>query len=251
MVILYVILGYDPVVFHFLFRQEIHRICFLLEGVPHIFLIGKHPVNGSGAPCHFPCYRRNALSFQNPFDAVTAVAFQIQLVNPPHQLRFFRYDHKISVFIFRIAQKSAVVHHDLSFLKLPYNTPMTVFADIPAFFLCLTAQYGQKQFSAALHGIDAFFLEYDRDILFFQLSDVSQGIHRISGKAADGLCQYHIDFSCHTVLDHCLKIQTFFGTGGTFPIIGINASQFPTGVILYLFPIVVYLCFITAFLLFL
>ena len=63
--------------------------------------------------------------------------------------------------------------------------------------------------------------------------------------------QQESSYEAQVILDHCLKIQTFFGTGGTFPIIGVYASQFPAGVVLYLFPIVVYLCFITAFLLFL
>ena len=50
MVVLNVILWHDSPIDHLFLREEIHRVGLLQQGVPHILLVGEHPVNDAGGP---------------------------------------------------------------------------------------------------------------------------------------------------------------------------------------------------------
>ena len=50
MVILYIILGNNPLIDYLLLRQKIYGIGLLQEGIPHVFLIGQHLINHGCLP---------------------------------------------------------------------------------------------------------------------------------------------------------------------------------------------------------
>ena len=143
-----------------------------------------------------------------------------------------------------------MVDNDLSCFKSSYDSPVTVFADIPALLLCLAAQDRNQQFSASLQRVNPFFFKKYGNVLFFQLPDIGQGVYGISGKPADGFCNDHVNLSCHAVIDHRLEIRSLSGTGCTLSIICINPRQFPIGITFNLFCVILHLGFITGFLLF-
>lgn len=99
-----------------------------------------------------------------------------------------------------------MVYHDLDLFKPPDNTPADVFADVAAFFLCQAAQNGNQNLSRCLQGINALLFKNHRDILLLQFSDGGQKIHGISGKAADGFGEYHVNLSRQGILYHHIEI---------------------------------------------
>lgn len=74
-------------------------------------------------------------------------------------------------------------------------------------------------------GVDVLFPEKHRDILFLELSNIHQRVHGIPCEAADGFCDEHVDFSCHTVINHRLKIKAFLHGCGTSVVISPCQAQ--------------------------
>ena len=80
---------------------------------------------------------------------------------------------------------------------------------------------------------------------------MGKGVYRVPGKAADGFCDDHINFSCHTVINHCLKVIPLTGHGSALPVICIDSCKHPFRVAVDFFCIIIHLCFIAGLLLFL
>ena len=65
--------------------------------------------------------------------------------------------------------------------------------------------------SAFLCGVSyGFLLEYDWNIYVLEFSDVFQTVQSVSGKSADGLGDDHVDVSGLAVVNHTVKVLTFF-----------------------------------------
>ena len=109
------------------------------------------------------------------FNPIAAVPLQKKPVYSPHQFRLFRYYHQISVLILRISKELIVVDNNLSYFKPSHNSPVTVFADIPAFLLCLAAQDRNQQFPASLQSVNPLFFKKYSNVLFFLASGYLSG----------------------------------------------------------------------------
>ena len=73
------------------------------------------------------------------------------------------------------------------------------------------------------------------------LSDVFQAIQCVSGKSTDGFGNNHINVTSLTVINHVIKLFTFFGVRVGDTVIGINTGKFPIRIFLNIFCIVFYL----------
>ena len=85
------------------------------------------------------------------------------------------------------------------------------------------------------HITDGFLFEEDGNVLILQLADVFQAVQCVSGKSADGLGDNHVDVSGLAVVNHTVKVLTFFGVGAGNTIIGVDTGKFPFGVFLHKF----------------
>ena len=81
--------------------------------------------------------------------------------------------------------------------------------------------------SAFLCGVSyGFLLEYDWNIYVLEFSDVFQTVQSVSGKSADGLGDNHVDVSGLAVVNHTVKVLTFFCVGAGNTIIGVDNGKF-------------------------
>lgn len=81
--------------------------------------------------------------------------------------------------------------------------------------------------SAFLCGVSyGFLLEYDWNIYVLEFSDVFQTVRSVSGKSADGLGDNHVDVSGLAVVNHTVKVLTFFCVGAGNTIIGVDNGKF-------------------------
>ena len=81
--------------------------------------------------------------------------------------------------------------------------------------------------SAFLWGVSyGFLLEYDWNIYVLEFSDVFQTVQSVSGKSADGLGDNHVDVSGLAVVNHTVKVLTFFCVGAGNTIIGVDNGKF-------------------------
>ena len=71
-----------------------------------------------------------------------------------------------------------------------------------------------------------FLLEYDWNIYVLEFSDVFQTVRSVSGKSADGLGDNHVDVSGLAVVNHTVKVLTFFCVGAGNTIIGVDNGKF-------------------------
>ena len=71
-----------------------------------------------------------------------------------------------------------------------------------------------------------FLLEYDWNIYVLEFSDVFQTVQSVSGKSADGLGDNHVDVSGLAVVNHTVKVLTFFCVGAGNTIIGVDNGKF-------------------------
>ena len=79
----------------------------------------------------------------------------------------------------------------------------------------------------------------------FELSYVFKAVQSISGKAADGLGDYHINFTGHTGFNHSVKLGSVLCVGAGDAVIGIDPRKSPFRIIADVLGIVLHLSFIT------
>ena len=60
---------------------------------------------------------------------------------------------------------------------------------------------------------EEFLFKIDRNVLFFELTDVFQAVQRIAGKPADGLGDNHVDVPGHAFVNHAVELRALFRIG--------------------------------------
>ncbi len=192
MVIPDIILPYLAVVLHPRLCQEVRRVRFLEEGVAHIFLIGEHLVDGSLVPFLPACHGWDARAFQMLPDARDAHPLQVQPEDELNHLRLLRHDLQLAVPVLFIAHEAATVHDDSPVLELPRDAPAGVLAQVPAFLLCLAAEYRDEHLAGIVQRIDTLLFEIYRNLLRTEQPDGVQHIGSVPREAADGFCQHKV-----------------------------------------------------------
>ena len=120
-----------PIVFDLLSGQEIRRISFLHQYLPHIFLVIQHSVDGGGAPLPLPCHCFDPVFFQVAFDLPYTVPLHIEIKYLPYDFRLL-WDHlQYTVRSFCIAKKLRMVQHCFS----TFHPSLQPELDIVAFVL--------------------------------------------------------------------------------------------------------------------
>ena len=107
---------------------------------------------------------------------------------------------------FAIAEELLVWAVDLSIGKPFSLSPGNILGYGAAFFLCQARHDGEQQFALAVKGVDFLLFEVDFYAFFFQFADGNQTVNRVSGEAADRLCDDEVDFTGHGIGDHFINV---------------------------------------------
>lgn len=144
--------------------------------------------------------------------------------------RLLRNDFWKTVRSFAIAEELLVWEVDLSIGKPFSLSPGNILGYGAAFFLCQARHDGEQQFALAVKGVDVLFFEVDFYAFFFQFADGNQAVNRVSGEAADRLCDDEVDFTGHGVGNHFIKADAMLGIRAGNALIGIYLYKLPFGI---------------------
>lgn len=100
-----------------------------------------------------------------------------------------------------------------------------------AFFLRHCSHKGEGHFAVRIKSKDPFRFKTNpyRRLKFFQLPDVANTVHNISGESGNAFGDDHIDLSLITIFNHTEERFTVIQGGAANSFIGIDLHQFPVG----------------------
>lgn len=142
---------------------------------------------------------------------------------------------------FAIAEELLVWEVDLSIGKPFSLSPGNILGYGAAFFLCQARHDGEQQFALAVKGVNVLLFKVDFYAFFFQLADSNQAVDRISGEAANRLCDDEVDFIGHGIGDHFIKADTVFGVRAGNALVGVNLNKLPFGIAFDVLRVVIHL----------
>ena len=196
-----------------LFVDAVRHIGFLQQGVSNVLFIGQDIVDDGGRPALYTLCGGNTVLVQLPLDLSQGAAVQIPVVNAADDLRFLRYDLRLSVRPLPVSQHLFVLEGDLSCLRALLLSPCDILAERLGFRLGEAAEQGDEKFAGFREGVDVFLLEVHPNAVCFQEPHRIQTIHRVSGKAGEGLGDDEVDVSPLAGGDHLVELRPFFQAG--------------------------------------
>ena len=213
------------------FADAVAHIGFLQQHVPAVDLILENTSDCRFRPAFPSGCSWDLVLLQFGLDHTDAVPHEEAVEHSPHHLRLLGDDAGLVILAAFVGIEVFVLEGDLS---LPHGLPPAPF-DIGAhrFAFCLRKRphQGQQHLAFCVHRIDVLLLEYHRDAQLLESADVAQAVHRIAGKAGDGLDQYEIDLSLPAFANHFEKFRAFGGGGAGDPLVRKNARHRPVGVL--------------------
>ena len=138
-----------------------------------------------------------------------------------------------------------MVYGHLPLLVSILESQLHVLGEGLAFLLCKARHNSKQNLALGIHRIDVFFLEIHGNVLFFKLSDVFQAVQSISGKTADGLGNYHVNSTRHSLVNHTIELLTLFGVSACYTIVSKYSGKLPFRVFLNKIGVMLHLCLIT------
>lgn len=170
-----------------LLLREVWREGFIENHITDILLIGQYGFDGSLRPGSFSSGSQNTVSFQILLNTANTISIQVQLKYLAYYLCLRFVDYQAAVFSVAVSVAFPVIYLCIRVLGSLIQTPL----DILTLVLRLALGNGSMKADCKLRflvkGIQLLILKVDRDIHLLQFPDNSQNIHRVSGKAADGL----------------------------------------------------------------
>ena len=221
-----------------LFVDAVRHIGFLQQGVSNVLFIGQDIVDDGGRPALYTLCGGNTVLVQLPLDLSQGAAVQIPVVNAADDLRFLRYDLRLSVRPLPVSQHLLVLEGDLSRLRALLLSPRDILAERLGFRLGEAAEQGDEKFAGFREGVDVFLLEVHPNAVCFQEPHRIQTIHRVSGKAGEGLGDDEVDVSPLAGGDHLVELRPFFQAGAGDALIGIDPCHLPVRAVLNLLGVV-------------
>ena len=131
-----------------------------------------------------------------------------------------------------------VLEGDLSRLRALLLSPCDILAERLGFRLGEAAEQGDEKFAGFREGVDVFLLEVHPNAVCFQEPHRIQTIHRVSGKAGEGLGDDEVDMSPLAGGDHLVELRPFFQAGAGDALIGIDSCHLPVQAVLDLLGVV-------------
>lgn len=170
-----------------LLLREVWREGFIENHITDILLIGQYGFDGSLRPGSFSSGSQNTVSFQILLNTANTISIQVQLKYLAYYLCLRFVDYQAAVFSVAVSVAFPVIYLCIRVLGSLIQIPL----DILTLVLRLALGNGSMKADCKLRflvkGIQLLILKVDRDIHLLQFPDNSQNIHRVSGKAADGL----------------------------------------------------------------
>ena len=125
---------------------------------------------------------------------------------------------------------SCAVYLNFALLVAVLQAQFNILAQRLALLLGKRRHDGKHDLTLGIHRVDIFFFEENRNVLVLKLTDIFQAVQCISGKPADGLCDYHIDITGHALVNHAVEFLALFCIGAGDAVVRIDSSQFPVWV---------------------
>ena len=230
MVIFHIVLREYAAIDHLLFREKIHGIAFLHEGVALVLFVGQDAANRALVPYFFLARCKNAHSGQTLGDRVRRESLKEEVIDQAHGFCLLLVDDHLSVFAPVVAKEMVEWHRNLTIRHALALAPGTVFRNAAGFFLRKAGHDGNEQFSLPVKGPDVFLFKEAFHAFLLQVADGRQAVHGVAGKAANRLGDDQINLSVQRVLHHLLEAFAVLDAcaGNTF--IGVYAAELPIGV---------------------
>ena len=197
------------------------------ERVALVFLIGEDAQYSSRLPRFLASGRWDALRLKDRLDSVGRLSLQEQPINPAHDLRFLGHDLWLAVLTLAIPEEVLVRHGHLSVRKPLALTPCDVFGDVATLLLRQRGHDREQQLAFGIQRVDVLFLKVDLYAMLFQKPNGRQAVHRISGKAGNGLGDDEVNFPCEGLLNHVVELLALFRAGAGNASVGVDPHKFP------------------------
>ena len=192
------------------FADAVGTVGLLVNHIADIFFVGQYFPNVLFTPNRFSGRGFYTFAFKICLYLIEAVSLIIHLENVSYDLGLLRNNTRLC-FIFILAIPKHIkaagigsVLHTLSY------SPRDVGTYIFTFGLCHNTVNADIGFAVLLEGVNILFLKIYADSHCFQLSDIADAVHNITGKTGNRFCENHIDFAFFAVPYHFKKTVSLF-----------------------------------------
>ena len=238
-----VILVLSVAVLHGLVVVKIRRPCLAGEHIAAVAFVAHdrgHTVCGPFGVGRSVPSASAGLTFQlgQGFgDLLCRAAVEQHVVHEPHRLSLFLVDDQLLPVDAVLNHLNLIVAQQPGRQKAPAAEPpfegeQHGLALHVRFFLGYHRQNEQDDVAGGVQRIEVFLLKQHGNgrVLLLQPAYPADAIDQITGKTADRLGDYHINFACHRILHHPLKAGPVESLRTTQPIVDIQASELPFGI---------------------
>ena len=204
--------------------QMVRNKGLLQQGIPNVLFVFQHPVDLQPLPAA-PGGGLDGSYRHIPHDLQGQLPMDIPLKNLPH--------HRRLLFVNQIQLLVPVVKAvkgDLDLLprlKALADGPLHIFGYTAALLLGKGCHNGQEHFRKGIRRVNALFFKKHMDSILLQLPHRRQGVHGVSGEAADAFGNDIVDFSGLAVLQHFQESGPVLQGGPAAAFIGVDAHQLP------------------------
>lgn len=170
-----------------LLLQEVGEEGLIENDITDILLIGQYGFDGTLRPSSFSSGSQNAVSFQILLNPAHTISIQVHLKYLAYNFCLRIVDYQAAIFGIAVSVAFPVVDLGIWVLGCLIQAPPDIFTFVLGLSLGNSPMKANSQLCFFVKGIQLRVLKVDRDIHLLQFPDNSQNIHRVSGKAADGL----------------------------------------------------------------
>ena len=200
---------------------------FVDYGITLVFFVCQYGADGSVLPFGAAARCRYSFSFKIAFYSVQALTGEIACIYFFDNLGFLGNDFNLTVCAFRVAEEVLALERHDTLLGTLCFAPFDIGADIFGFALGYRAVDGDVKFRGRINAVDALFLEEHIYIDISELSCRFDHIESVSGEAADGFDDDHVDFALVAEAKHFIEFVTLFHACSRDALIGKDADKRP------------------------
>ena len=227
MIIAYKIFCALAAVYFCVFADAVGTVGFLINHIADIFFVGQHFPNVLFTPNRFSGRGFYTFAFKICLYLIEAVSLIIHFENISYDLGLLR-NNTTLCFIFILAIPKHIKSTGVSTVlhTLSYS-PRDVGTYIFTFGLCHNTVNADIGFAVFLERINILFLKIYADSHCFQLSDIADAVHNITGKTGNRLRKDHINLAFFAVPYHFKKTVSLFDHSTCDAFIGIHIYKTP------------------------
>ena len=210
--------------------MALREVVLLQDHGPRVGDVGNDVLDG-GVAHRNPVLSDHALFLQCLGDAVAGVPGKVAAKDVLDDFALLRDDAELLA-VPLVPVGSLVTVGD-AFLEPLSGRPPDVGGDALTFRLRKGCQERQEKFPVRGEGGDALALEPYLNTDVLQVPDCVQAVHRVPGKAADGLCQDNVDFPGIAICHEPVELVPVSRACSRYAFVGVDPRVLPFGICLY------------------